>query len=66
MLRARRRTADVSAMMVYEMGPRVPAKTKEMRMPSTACAQLVAALCGTEAQMPRMKRRTMLVDVPQR
>jgi len=53
-------------MMVYEIGPRVPAKTKEIMIPRQAWAKLVALLLGTEAQMPRINRKTTLVAVPQR
>jgi hypothetical protein len=53
-------------MTVYEMGPMNPAKTKEMITPRQAWAKLVAVVCLTEAQIPRIMRNMTLIAVPHR
>ena len=54
---ARSRTADVSDMMLYAIGPTVSEYTNSQRMLSAACAHREAAVCDDAETIPMSRSR---------
>jgi hypothetical protein len=53
-------------MMVYEIGPSVRAKVKEMMTPRMACANCAEDEVEVAATIPSAKRKVMFAAVPHR